>query len=97
MQKSVIDQLKRKQIAALLEQDKRIDGRGLEEQRKLVLETGSSYGHRLSCLHFQIQCMLQPFHVWKTQPLVITGESGIYFKPSQRIPSLINSPLSWIT
>ena len=40
MQKSVIDQLKRKQIAALLEQDKRIDGRGLEEQRKLVLETG---------------------------------------------------------
>ena len=43
MQKSVIDQLKRKQIAALLEQDKRIDGRGLEEQRKLVLETGVLY------------------------------------------------------
>ena len=38
MQKSVIDQLKRKQIAALLEQDKRVDGRGIEEQRKLVLE-----------------------------------------------------------
>ena len=37
MQKSVIDQLKRKQIAALLEQDKRIDGRG---QRKLADAVG---------------------------------------------------------
>ncbi|MFB5609160.1 MAG: exosome complex component Rrp42, partial [Nitrosarchaeum sp.] len=35
---SVIDSLKRSQILELLEQGKRIDGRALDEPRKLIIE-----------------------------------------------------------
>ena len=37
---TIIDDLKRAKIVELLDQGKRIDGRGLEEPRQIKIETG---------------------------------------------------------
>ena len=87
MQKSVIDQLKRKQIAALLEQDKRIDGRGLEEQRKLVLETGvipkanGSARVLLGNTHVVAGVKIQP-----DRPFPDTGDRGVFICTAEILP-----------
>ena len=87
MQKSVIDQLKRKQIAALLEQDKRVDGRGIEEQRKLVLETGvipkanGSARVLLGNTHVVAGVKIQP-----DRPFPDTGDRGVFICTAEILP-----------
>ena len=87
MQKSVIDQLKRKQITTLLEQGKRIDGRGLEEQRKLVLETGvipkanGSARVLLGHTHVVTGVKIQP-----DRPYLDSGDKGMLICTAEILP-----------
>ncbi|MDI1496118.1 MAG: RNA-binding protein [Cenarchaeum symbiont of Oopsacas minuta] len=87
MQRSVIDQLKRKQIIELLEQDKRIDGRSLEEQRKLVLETNvipkanGSARVLLGKTHVVSGVKIQP-----DRPFPDTGDRGVFICTAEILP-----------
>ncbi len=85
--KTIIDGLKKARITELLGQGKRIDGRGLEEQRQLRIETGvipkanGSARVRLGNTEVVTGVKVQP-----DRPFPDTGDRGIFICTAEILP-----------
>ncbi len=84
---SILDDLKRSQIYELLEQGKRIDGRALDEQRNIVIDTNivpkanGSAKVRLGDSEVICGVKIQP-----DRPFPDTGDRGIFICTAELLP-----------
>ena len=87
MTSSVLDQLKRKEIVDLLDQDKRIDGRAFDQPRPLSIETGAipkangSARVRLGDTEIVTGVKIQP-----DKPFPDLGDKGIFICTAEILP-----------
>ena len=85
--RSVVDQLKRDQILALLKDGKRVDGRALDETRKVVIEPGAipkangSARVRLGDTEVVCGVKIQP-----DRPFPDTGDRGVFICTAELLP-----------
>jgi len=84
---SVIDQLKKSQILELLDQGKRLDGRALDEPRRLVIETGNipkaDGSAKVKLGDSEVVCGVK---IQPDKPFPDMGDKGIFICTAELLP-----------
>ncbi len=85
--RSVIDDLKKTQILELLEQGKRIDGRALDETRKIIIETDAipkaNGSARVRLGETEVVCGVK---IQPDRPFPDMGDKGIFICTAELLP-----------
>jgi exosome complex component RRP42 len=84
---SVIDELKKSQILELLEQGKRVDGRALDEPRKIIIETNAipkaNGSARIRLGDTEVVCGVK---IQPDRPFPDTGDKGLFICTAELLP-----------